>query len=173
MTLIRNITLTFPMPENLGLEEQHDDVKEMNRLVLYAKTVTVRDRQLEEKKFIQSHQSEEEKRMDLDMEAERIKLIKHYDIRDAHQKAENERAALVLQQQIKERAEQRLRQQDLLVEEKRQLVAHMKELERKEMEAQLKRLEEAQKVKADLVEANAAAARAKMAGKQAEIQEDK
>ena len=155
------------------LEEQHDDVKEMNRLVLYAKTVTVRDRQLEEKKFIQSHQSEEEKRMDLDMEAERIKLIKHYDIRDAHQKAENERAALVLQQQIKERAEQRLRQQDLLVEEKRQLVAHMKELERKEMEAQLKRLEEAQKVKADLVEANAAAARAKMAGKQAEIQEDK
>ena len=154
-------------------EEQHDDVKEMNRMMLYAKTVTVRDRQLEEKKFIQALQRQEDQRIDLEMEAERIKLIKHYDIREENQKAENARGAQVLIRQIHDRAEERQLQQDALAEEKRKLVAHMQELEQKEAEAQLKRAEEARKVKAELVEANAAAVRSKMAGKQAEIEEDK
>lgn len=33
-------------------KEQMDDVKEMNKMVAYAKAVTIRDRQLEEKKQI-------------------------------------------------------------------------------------------------------------------------
>lgn len=32
------------------LDEEHDDVKHMNQMTLYAKVVTVRDKQLEENK---------------------------------------------------------------------------------------------------------------------------
>lgn len=36
------------------MSENFDDVKEMNKMVAYAKCVTVRDKQLEEKKEIYS-----------------------------------------------------------------------------------------------------------------------
>lgn len=154
------------------LQEQHDDVKSMNKMVQYAKAVTVRDRQLEEKKWLQARESEEEKRLDLEMEAERIKLIKHFDQREQIARAQNQRAAQTMMQQIAERANDRQRQQDQVMEEKRLMVAQMQELERKEEEANQRRLEANRKAREQLVAANAAAVRAKQAVKQEEIEED-
>jgi len=45
----------------------------MNQMVLYAKVVTIRDKQLEENKVLESHWIEEQKRLDLMMEIERLK----------------------------------------------------------------------------------------------------
>lgn len=45
----------------------------MNQMVLYAKVVTIRDKQLEENKVLESHWTEEQKRLDLMMEIERLK----------------------------------------------------------------------------------------------------
>jgi len=42
-------------------------------MVLYAKVVTIRDKQLEENKVLESHWIEEQKRLDLMMEIERLK----------------------------------------------------------------------------------------------------
>ena len=36
------------------LDEEHDDVKHMNQMTLYAKVVTVRDKQLDENKILES-----------------------------------------------------------------------------------------------------------------------
>lgn len=36
------------------LDEEHDDVKHMNQMALYSKVVTIRDRQLEESKKLES-----------------------------------------------------------------------------------------------------------------------
>ena len=35
------------------LDEEHDDVKHMNQMVLYSKVVTIRDKQLEENKRLE------------------------------------------------------------------------------------------------------------------------
>lgn len=55
-----------------------DDVKEMNKMVAYAKAVTIRDRQLEEQKQIWDEYKDQEKKKDLLMEVDRLKKLKQY-----------------------------------------------------------------------------------------------
>lgn len=50
-----------------------DDVKAMNQMVLYSKVVTIRDKQLQENKKLESEWIEEQKKLDLMMEIERLR----------------------------------------------------------------------------------------------------
>ncbi len=70
------------------MSENFDDVKEMNKMVAYAKCVTVRDKQLEEKKDIYGDKKLQEKRKDLMMEVERLKKIKFYEEQERKKKEE-------------------------------------------------------------------------------------
>ena len=58
------------------LDEQLDDVKKMNQIVFYSKVVTVRDKQLIESKQLEQEYIEEQKKLDLMMEIERLKSLK-------------------------------------------------------------------------------------------------
>ena len=58
------------------LDEEQDDVKHMNQMMLYSKVVTIRDRQLEEQKELEREWVEEQKRLDIMMEIERLKSLK-------------------------------------------------------------------------------------------------
>lgn len=58
------------------LDENEDDVKAMNKMMLYSKVVTIRDKQLEENKRLEKDWAEEQKRLDLLMEIERLKDLK-------------------------------------------------------------------------------------------------
>lgn len=51
----------------------------MNKMVAYAKAVTIRDRQLQEKQEIWDEHKTQEKKKDLIMEVERLKQIKHHE----------------------------------------------------------------------------------------------
>ena len=48
----------------------------MNAMILYSKVATIRDKQLEENKKFEQDWSEEQKRLDLLMEIERLKDLK-------------------------------------------------------------------------------------------------
>lgn len=41
------------------LDEEHDDVKHMNQMMLYSKVVTIRDKQIEESKRLEQEWIEE------------------------------------------------------------------------------------------------------------------
>ena len=58
------------------MDEQLDDVKRMNQMVFYSKVVTVRDKQLLESKVLEKEYIEEQKKLDLMMEIERLKVLK-------------------------------------------------------------------------------------------------
>lgn len=58
------------------LDENEDDVKTMNAMMLYSKVVTIRDKQLEENKQMEKDWAEEQKRLDLLTEIERLKGLK-------------------------------------------------------------------------------------------------
>ena len=45
----------------------------MNQMMLYSKCVTIRDAQLEEKKHVKAEAAEEERRLDVMMEVERLR----------------------------------------------------------------------------------------------------
>ena len=57
------------------LDNELDDVKQMNQMVLYSKVVTIRDKQLAENKRLESEWIEEQKKLDLMMEIERLKVL--------------------------------------------------------------------------------------------------
>ena len=69
------------------LDEELDDVKHMNQMMIYSKCVTIRDKQLEEQKKLEAEYREEERRLDIMMEIERLKQLKYQEER------ERERAA--------------------------------------------------------------------------------
>lgn len=60
----------------MQMDEEHDDVKHMNQMVLYSKVVTVRDKQLDENKRLEQDWVVEQKKLDMMMEIERLKALK-------------------------------------------------------------------------------------------------
>lgn len=54
----------------------------MNQMVLYSKVVTIRDKQLEENKRLESEWIEEQKKLDLMMEIERLKVLQEEEERE-------------------------------------------------------------------------------------------
>ena len=65
------------------LDEDLDDVKHMNQMVLYSKVVSIRDKQVEENKKLEQEWIEEQKKLDLMMEIERLKVLKEEEEREA------------------------------------------------------------------------------------------
>jgi len=72
---------TMPQAEGLlskameQMDEELDDVKHMNHLMLQSKVITVRDKQIEENRRLEDEWLEEQKRLDIMMEIERLKGI--------------------------------------------------------------------------------------------------
>jgi len=59
----------------------------MNQMVLYSKVVTIRDKQLDENKRLESEWVEEQKKLDLMMEIERLKVLKEEEEREVRKHA--------------------------------------------------------------------------------------
>lgn len=64
------------------MDNELDDVKQMNQMVLYSKVVTIRDKQLDENKRLESEWIEEQKKLDLMMEIERLKVLQEEEERE-------------------------------------------------------------------------------------------
>ena len=64
------------------MDEEHDDVKHMNQMVLNSKVVTIRDKQLNENKRLEQEWIEEQKKLDLMMEIERLKVLQEEEERE-------------------------------------------------------------------------------------------
>jgi hypothetical protein len=92
------------------MDEGHDDVKQMNQMMLYSKVVTIRDRQLEEAKRLEQEWVEEQKRLDLMMEIERLKSLKLQEEREFKRKEAQKQGSLVIIDQIKERELDRIKE---------------------------------------------------------------
>merc|ERR1712019_134902 len=64
------------------LDEDMDDVKHMNQMMLYSKIVTIRDAQIQEKRGVQAEKEEEERQLDMMMEIGRLKALQMYEERE-------------------------------------------------------------------------------------------
>lgn len=62
------------------MDEQLDDVKQMNQMMLYAQCVAVRDRQVEEKRAAEEEERAENRRLDAVMECNRQKAVKEAEV---------------------------------------------------------------------------------------------
>ena len=80
-----------------------DVVKQMNKLVLYAKIATIRDRQKEEQKLMGKMYKNKEGKLDTMMELERLKELQLQEQREISRKKQQKEGALVIIDQIKEK----------------------------------------------------------------------
>lgn len=120
--------------------ESLDEVKQMNQMVAYAKAAYVRDKQLEEKKKLRSHKVDEEKRKDLMMEVERLRLAKIQAEADERRHQNELAGKQVIVDQIQERELQRLKDKEILAKEGEDMLRKLKQLEIEEKEAAAARI---------------------------------
>ena len=95
------------------MDEEMDDVKHMNQMVLYSKVVTIRDKQLLENKRLESEWIEEQKKLDLMMEIERLKVLQEEEEREVRKHEARKQGAKVIIDQIQDRTLQRMKEQEV------------------------------------------------------------
>ena len=85
------------------IDEQQDDVKDMNTKLLFSKVVTIRDKQLQENKLLEQDYLEEQKKLDLMMEIQRLKQAQEEELRDQKKFEARQKAGQVIVDQINEK----------------------------------------------------------------------
>lgn len=122
------------------LDNDLDDVKAMNQMVLYSKVVTIRDKQLEENKRLEQEWIEEQKKLDLMMEIERLKVLKEEEEREKRKAQARKKGAQVIVDQIQDRTIQRMKEQEIRDKERLELLSNIERMKKEDAaEAEAKR----------------------------------
>jgi hypothetical protein len=116
----------------------------MNKMVLYSKVATVRDKQKEEHKIMMEEYKRQESKMDMMMELERLRELKFQEEKEVLRKDQQRSGALIIVDQIKEREMERLKQKEVLERERQLMMRQIRELEEED-----KRLVEIKKIQAE------------------------
>ena len=107
--------------ETKNSDHENDLIKEMDKLMLYAKTATIRDRQLEERKIMEDMYRNKEKRLDTMMELERLKEMQFQEEKEKEIKRQQKEGSLIIIEQIKENELERLRKKEIKERERMQI----------------------------------------------------
>jgi hypothetical protein len=150
------------------LDEDHDDVKHMNQMMLYSKVVTIRDKQLQESKRLEQEWLEEQKRLDLMMEIERLKSLKLQEEREVKRKEAQKLGSLVIIDQIKERELDRIKEQETREREMQQMIRQAEQLKAEEQKLVKAKKDRAVRMMGEVEEANKRAIEVKENRKQEE-----
>jgi len=154
------------------LDEQEDDVKLMNQMMQYARTVAVRNAQVEENKKLKKMRELEEKKQDMMMELDRIRRTQMYIKRDRERKEREKHDKDHILVQIAERKKERARQREAKRQEQIRIKARARELEEEERSYQAIKRKEAKKLLEDVLEANRMAIKIRERQKEVEREED-
>merc|ERR1719380_506501 len=144
-----------------ALDEEMDDVKHMNQMMLYSKIVTIRDAQIQEKRYIQQEKEEEERQLDAMMEIERLKALKMYEEREKERLESQRSGAKVIIEQIKDRQAQRMREEEQRDQERAFVLKQIDALKAEEIEQQRQKKLAAERLMLEVNTANSAAMKIK------------
>ena len=139
------------------LDEELDDVKHMNHLMLQSKVITVRDKQMDENKRLEEEWLEEQKRLDIMMEIERLKGIKADREKEERRAIATKKGAEELINQIRERDLIRQQQDEILEKEKKQMAINIQKAQDEEKERVKQRQHRMQVMSDEIKKANVAA----------------
>lgn len=107
------------------LDEEIDAVKNMNQMQLYAKVVTIRDKQLEENKVLEQKWKDEQMKLDLMMEVERLKTLKAIEEREAEIKETIKKGALVIVDQMRHNEGLRRKEKEAIAKEQQEILKNI------------------------------------------------
>mmetsp|Transcript_7369 Transcript_7369/g.16687 ORF Transcript_7369/g.16687 Transcript_7369/m.16687 type:complete len:525 (-) Transcript_7369:301-1875(-) len=143
------------------LDEDMDDVKHMNQMMLYSKVVTIRDAQVQEKRVVQAEKEEEERSLDAMMEIERLKALQMYEVREKERLESQRSGAKVIIEQIKDRQAQRMREEEQRDQERAFILKQIEALKAEEVEQQRQKKLAAERLMKEVNNTNSAAMKIK------------
>lgn len=154
-------------------EETQDDVKSMNAMVQYARTVAVRDNQLKEKQLHKQLDKLENIRQGLIMEIDRLKKVKFYYDRQQKIRAQAKDGCKHITRQIEQNEARKRHQRVLLNEEQERMKARMAVLNAEEEEVKRHKKAQAKVMLDSILADNAQSIANKQRLRQLDIEEDK
>ena len=92
------------------LDQNEDCVKEMEKLALYARVATIRERQLKEHEIMEQMYKKKEEKLDTMMELERLKELKQQQDRENNRKKLQRDGCLIIIDQIKQKEYKKIKQ---------------------------------------------------------------
>ncbi len=136
------------------LDENTDEAKDLNKLIMYAKVASTRDKQQEETKFKENEYKKYNEKLDLLMEIERLKELQLQEEREKTRKDQQLAGALVIIDQIKERDYERSKALDQKEREKIIMLRQVKDMEDEEKRISELKKKEAAKLAKEVEETN-------------------
>ncbi|KAJ3317741.1 hypothetical protein HDU76_001072, partial [Blyttiomyces sp. JEL0837] len=157
----------------MQLEEQEDDIKHMNELMLYAKCVAIRDLQVEEKKVIHKERKDEDARLDAMMETERVNELKKLEEKEKRRVEELRKGAAKIRLQIEERREAALLESERRDQETKQILKQIAEMNEQDKIEKANKIQSQRLLMLEVAKANQESTERKRLQKESEEDEDR
>ena len=144
--------LTFEAKKQADYNE--DCVKQMEKLSLYAKVATIRERQLKEHEMMDDLYKRKEKKLDQMMELERLKELKQQENRENHRRQLQRDGCMIIIDQIKQKEYERIKKKDIIEKERQIILRQVKEMQLEDIrQAEQKKIAN-EKAAKEIVESN-------------------
>eukprot|EP00051_Salpingoeca_urceolata_P004904 m.68742 g.68742 ORF g.68742 m.68742 type:complete len:558 (+) comp13925_c0_seq1:220-1893(+) len=154
-------------------EEEEDEIKRLNEMILQAKVYAIRDAQMQEKVQLHEQDRDYELRLDQMMEEERIKGLQQQEEADMDVKRKRIADATELRKQIQEREMQALLAEELKEQETQAMIRQLEEMKVEDEKVLAEKREKARVVMEDASRYNDEARRLRQQLVEAEKEEDK
>ena len=136
------------------LDKNEDCVKQMEKLSLYAKVATIRERQLKEHEMMDDLYKRKEKKLDQMMELERLKELKQQENRENHRRQLQRDGCMIIIDQIKQKEYERIKKKDIIEKERQIILRQVKEMQLEDIrQAEQKKIAN-EKAAKEIVESN-------------------
>ncbi|KAK4881796.1 hypothetical protein RN001_005115 [Aquatica leii] len=149
-------------------QEQEDNIKYANGVILVAKCKDIRKKQIIEKNLMKKELNEEEERLDQMMEQERQKLLKKEEIKEIKKKEINQKTYQGIVEQIQEHEYNKIIENEQKKEENRLIQKRIKQMKEEDEEQARQKILEQLKTRESLNKANEELLRIKTVKKEEE-----
>ena len=137
-----------------GVKDDDEAVRAMDKMCLYARISTIRDKQLKERKELEKIYKKKEEKIDLMVEIERLKELKYNQEKDKVLQEMKKEGKKVILEQIEENKKARLKQKEIENKERLELLKRIEEENQKAQELAVKKKIENEKRIQESLEAN-------------------
>ena len=154
-------------------EENLDEVKEMNKLVLYAKVANIRDKQIETQKKIKALEKKRNEKLNILSEIERLKDLRKREIEEEKRALKKKEGGEIIKEQIKYNEKKKELEKEMIKKEYEDNLLLQKRIEEENDIKIMKTKKMGEKLIKDILEANKNFIENKKLKKLKEIEEDK
>ncbi|RNF04616.1 flagella associated protein [Trypanosoma rangeli] len=155
------------------IDNQFEEVRAMNQVVMEAKCLAIRNAQLLEKKRHKEEQRKQEDELEKMMVLESNKAQRIYEERERQQKEGRMKNLAVIRAQLDERDIDRIQKLEAHQQEKEAMTRHIEQLREEEAAEKLRRQEAARRLMEDAALSNAEQIKLKKRQQELELAEDK